>query len=186
MPLVLHGLHPGERALAGGRLDAAHARSDAALGDDLEEADVAGAGDVRAPAQLARGADGQNPHLVAVLLAEQGHGTAFDGVVELHDARRSRLVSENFRVDHRFDAADLFVGHRRVVREVEARLVGVHERPLLLHVRPQHLAQGPVHQMGGRMIAHGARAPLRVHSRHHLVANGEPAGRERAVMAEHF
>src|SRR5256885_5655429 len=33
MPLVLHGLHPGERALAGGRLDAAHARSDAALGD---------------------------------------------------------------------------------------------------------------------------------------------------------
>src|SRR5256885_11771466 len=97
MPLVLHGLHPGERALAGGRLDAAHARSDAALGDDLEEADVAGAGDVRAPAQLARGADVQNPHLVAVLLAEQGHATAFDGVVELHDARRSRLVSENFR-----------------------------------------------------------------------------------------
>src|SRR4030088_51044 len=60
-------------------------RPPAARGGDLEKADVAGAGDVRAAAQLARGADVQYAHLVAVLLAEQGHGTAFDGVVELHD-----------------------------------------------------------------------------------------------------
>src|SRR5207247_8770390 len=86
VPLVLHRLHPGKRSLAGGRLDATHARRDAALRRDLEEADVAGAGDVRAAAQLARGADVQNAHLVAVFLAEQGHGTAFDRVAELPDA----------------------------------------------------------------------------------------------------
>ena len=178
-------LHPGERALARGRLDAAHPRRHAALGHDLEKPDVAGARHVRAAAQLARGTDVEHAHLVAVLFAEQRHGAALDCVVELHDARRSRLVPEDFGVNHRLDASDLLVGHRLVVRKVEARFPGVHERPLLLHVRPQHLAQRLVHQVSGRMIAHGALAPRRVHARRHLVAHGEPPGRERAVVAEH-
>ena len=43
-----------QRARAGHRLDAAHAGGDAALADDLEQADVAGARDVRAAAQFGR------------------------------------------------------------------------------------------------------------------------------------
>src|SRR5713226_3347402 len=116
MPLVFHFLHPGERALAGGRLDAAHARRNAALGRDLEEADVAGARHVRAAAQLARGTDVEHAHLVAILFSEERHGAALDRVVELHDARRSRLVPEDFGVHHRLDAADLLAGYRLVVR----------------------------------------------------------------------
>ena len=42
------------------------------------------------------------------------------------------------------------VGHRRVVGEVEARLVGVDQRALLLHVLAQHLAQRLVHQVRRR------------------------------------
>ena len=51
---------------------------------------------------------------------------------------------------------DLRVGQRRVVREVEARALGVHQRALLLHVRAQHLAQRLVHQVRGAVVAHRA------------------------------
>jgi hypothetical protein len=46
-----------QRVVAGDRLDPAHAGGDAAFGGDAEEADVAGADDVGAAAQFARGAD---------------------------------------------------------------------------------------------------------------------------------
>jgi hypothetical protein len=49
---------------------------------DLEDADVAGARHVRAAAQLARGADVQHTHLVAVFLAEQHHGAGLLRVVD--------------------------------------------------------------------------------------------------------
>src|SRR6185503_18359389 len=58
-----------ERRAAGGRFDAADSRGDAALGIDLEEPDVPGARDVRAAAELARAADVEHAHLVAVFLA---------------------------------------------------------------------------------------------------------------------
>ena len=72
-----------------------------------------------------------------------------------------RRVVEDLGVDDRLDAADLVVGHRRVVREVEARLVGIDERALLLDVRAQHLAQRLVHQVRRRVVAHRARRARR-------------------------
>jgi hypothetical protein len=59
------------------RLDAPDARGDATLIDDLEKADVAGARDVRAAAQLARRADVEHPHFIAVFLAEEHHRADF-------------------------------------------------------------------------------------------------------------
>ena len=50
------------------------------------------------------------------------------------------------------------LGHRLVVREVEARLLRVDQRALLLHVRAEHLAQRLVHEVGHRVVAHGAGA----------------------------
>ena len=79
-------------------------------------------------------------------------------LVDRHHARLRRRVLQDLGVDDRLDAADLVVGHRRVVREVEARLVGIDERALLLHVRAEHLAQRLVHQVRGRVVAHRARA----------------------------
>jgi hypothetical protein len=67
------------RGVAGGRLDAAHAGGDAGLGGDRDQADVAGARDVGAAAQLDRpahlgaavAAHGDDVDLVAVFFAEQ-------------------------------------------------------------------------------------------------------------------
>ena len=63
-----------ERVDADQRLDPAHAGADRRLVEDLHQAELAGARDVRAAAQLAGVvADLDDPHLVAVLLAEQRH-----------------------------------------------------------------------------------------------------------------
>ena len=70
----LERLQVGERVVARHRLDAADAGGDAAFRDDLEQADVAGARDVGAAAELAARADVEHADLVAVLLAEQHHG----------------------------------------------------------------------------------------------------------------
>ena len=68
-----------ERGLAGDRLDAADARGDGALGDDLEEPDLAGGVEVRAAAELGgEVADADDADAVAVLLAEQRHRPALE------------------------------------------------------------------------------------------------------------
>ena len=92
---------------------------------------------------------------------------------------------QDLGVDLRLDRVDLLLAHRCVVREVESRLVGVDERALLLYVRPEHLAQRLVHQVRGRVVAHGAPAPRDVDVRGDPVAHLEAAGGERAVMAKH-
>src|SRR3990170_268196 len=67
--------HVPERGMAGDGLDAADARGDGALGDNLEEADLAGGLEVRAAAELGGEIpDADDAHSVAVLLAEQRHG----------------------------------------------------------------------------------------------------------------
>ena len=78
------------------------------------------------------------------------------------------------------------VGQRRVVREVEARLVGIDQRALLLHVRAQHFAQRLVHQVRGRVVAHGAACAHAASTfGRHRVADLQRAGLQHAVMAEH-
>ena len=77
-----------ERAFGGDGFDAAHARGHAALADDLEHADVAGARDVRAAAQLHRElAHAQHAHVFLVFLAEQRDGALGHGRVVGHLAR---------------------------------------------------------------------------------------------------
>ena len=100
----LERLQVGQRVVAGDRLDAAHAGGDAALGDDLEQADVAGALHVRAAAQLAARADVEDADLVAVLLAEQHHRAELLRLVDRHHARVGRVVLEDLGVDELLDA----------------------------------------------------------------------------------
>ena len=96
-----------------------------------------------------------------------------------------RVVRQDLGVDELLDLADLLVGQRRVVREVEAGALGVDQRALLLHVRAQHLAQRLVHQVGGAVVAHGAGAPLGVDPRVEPVADLDLALDDAAVVAEH-
>jgi hypothetical protein len=139
---------------------------------------------VCAAAQLAAGADVEHADAVAVFLAEQRGRAAGDRLVEGHHACGGRLVAQDLRVDPRLDRADLVRGHRCVVREVEAGLVGVDQRALLLDVRTEHRTQRRVHQVGGRVVAHGARAARGVHPGHHRIADRELPLLETTVMAE--
>jgi len=67
-------------------LDAAHARGNAALIDDLQEPDIAGAVYVRsARTALAEIRDADDAHLVTVFLAKQSHGACSDSLVKRHD-----------------------------------------------------------------------------------------------------
>src|SRR4051812_23813853 len=182
--LVQLRVHHRERGEAGGRLDAPDAGRDAALRIDFEHADIAGAGDVRPSAELAGGADIEDSHLIAVFLAEQHHGAGALRLLDRHHLRASRRVLEDLRVDASLDLADLRLGHRLVVREVEARLVRVDQRAALLHVRPEHFAQRLVHQVRHRMVAHGALAQRRIDARVDAIADLERAALEGAVMAE--
>src|SRR6185437_10130617 len=175
-----------ERAFAGDGLDAANPRRDAAFRNDLEEPDVAGARNVRAAAQLARAADVEDADLVAVFFAEEHHGAVLLRPRDRHRARGNRCVVEDFRIDDCLDAPDLLVGERRTVREVEARLVGIDERSLLLPVCAQYLAQRLVHQVRRRVVAHRASARFVVDARRNGVAFAQLARFHLADMAGHI
>ena len=73
--LLFASVDPGQRLAPGHRFDAAHASGDAFLGDDAQHADVAGAHHMGAAAEFHReaAAHGEQPHALAVLLAEQRH-----------------------------------------------------------------------------------------------------------------
>src|SRR5690606_19688861 len=60
------------------------------------------------------------------------------------------------------DLPDLFGGQRLVVAEVEPQPVGRDQRALLLDVLAQHLAQGPVEDVGAGVVAPDGVAPLAV------------------------
>ena len=131
-----------ERTFGGDGLDAPHARGHAAFAHDLEDADVAGARDMRAAAQLHRKIPhAQHAHVFLVFLAEQRDGAFGHRGVVRHFARFGRLVPADFRVHQPFDLLKLVRRDRLEMREVEAQAVRRHERALLLHMRAQDLAQ---------------------------------------------
>lgn len=179
-------MHQRQRTFAGDSFDATDAGRNAAFRDDLEEANITGTRHVGTAAQFGGGADGKHAHLVAVLLAEQRHGAGGDGVVVAHQLRAGGHVGQHFAVDDLFHTTDFLGGHRGVVAEVETGLVGIDQRPLLRHMRTQHFAQGLVHQVGGRVVAHGAGALVGIDLGLDGVADGQAALDQLTVVAEHL
>ena len=107
---------------AGDGLDAPHAGRDAAFVHDLADADIAGAPDVRAAAQLAAEAGhGNHANLFAVLFAEQRHGAGGDGLVERHDLGLDPGVAQDLLVHEPLHFLDFGAVHGGVVGEVEAQ-----------------------------------------------------------------
>ena len=139
---------------------------------------------MRAAAQLAAAADVENAHLVAVLFAKEHHRAGLLCRLDGHHFGLHRHVGQHLGVDQLLDLADLLVAERRVVREVEARALGVDQAALLLHVRAQHFAQCLVHQVRGAVVAHGARAALGIDAGDQLIAEFDLAFDDAAVVAE--
>ncbi len=167
----------GERA--GDRLDAPHAGRHRALGDDLEIADVAGAADMRAAAQLDRirrlvafsGTHRDDAHLLAVFLAEQRHRTQFDRGVRRHQPRRHLAVLAHTRIHLGLHPGDVLAGQRSRLRDVEAQPVRRVQAALLRDMRTQPPAQRLVQQMRRRMVRADRGAPRVVHLRQHRHAH---------------
>ncbi|MNT49640.1 hypothetical protein D3C72_1865050 [compost metagenome] len=141
---------------------------------------------MRAAAQFAAGADVEHAHGFAVFLAKQHHGAGLLGRLDVHHARLRGLVGQDFFVHTAFDLADFSRRHGAVVCEVEARAVGIDQAALLLHMAAQHFAQGLVHDVRDRVVAHGGSAHGGVDLGLHRVAHVQRALFERAVVAKHI
>ena len=114
-----------ERAAAGERLHPPHTRGERSIGDDLEDADVAGAVDVASAAEFARPvAGGDDAHHVAVFFAEHRYGAALLRIGDGHDCLRDFDVLANLLIHDVFDRFQLLVRERLVIRVVEAQAVG--------------------------------------------------------------
>ncbi len=148
-----------ERVDADQRLDPADAGADRRLGEDLHQAELAGPGDVRAAAQLAGVvADLDDPHLVAVLLAEQRHRAQPARLVLRGDERVHLEVAQQHLVDLLLDVEQHRRRHRAGRVEVEPQPAGRVERTRLGRRLAEEVAHRLVHQVGGGVRA-GDRPP---------------------------
>ncbi len=104
-------------------------------------------------AQLDRLAELDDAHAVAVLLAEEHYRSRRNGL--LHRGVTTllqRMVGADGLVHQTLHLAQLLGRHLLEVREVEAQSRGRHHRALLLDMRAQHLAQGLIQEVCGRMV----------------------------------
>ncbi len=104
--------------------------------------------------------DPDGAHLLAILLVEERVGAAIDGLLHGHHLRPDRQVVADDAPDLVCDGPTLLVGERPVEREVEAQVARRHERSGLARRRSHRIADSPVEQMRGRVVAHGAGAPF--------------------------
>jgi hypothetical protein len=157
-------------------LDPPHARSDRALREDRQHAHLGRRADVRATAELDRVArDLHDADDVAVLLTEEHRRPEPPRLVDrrLEHVHRQRL--EDDVVDASLHLPALLGGERRVVGEVEAKLVRPHRRPRLAHVLAQHLAERLMEEVGPGVVRHGPETHFPWHDRLHAIALGEAA-----------
>ena len=126
------------RASPGDHFHAPDARRDAAFAHDAEGADLCGAIHVGAAAKLRADAfflaKGDDPHLVAVFLGEEGRHAFLERLFVARPAGVHRVVGQDDLVGPALDVADLCVGQRLVVGKVEAQAVGRHQRAGLMHM----------------------------------------------------
>ena len=127
-------------AFAGDGFDAAHAGRNAAFVNDLADADIAGARDMRAAAKLfAEIGDRNDAHSVAVFFAEQRHGAGGDGYIERHDVGVDRDVLEDLMIHEPLDFLDFGAVHGGVVREIKTQPVGLDDAAGLFDMGPSTL-----------------------------------------------
>ena len=119
------------------------------------------------------GAGLEDPHDVAVLVAEEGDGAHLLGLGlgRLEDRTSACWpASRRWRCARSRSICSGVTGV--VVREVEAQPVGRDQRAGLLDVLAEHLAQGVVQQVGGGVVAAGGVAAGDVDRRRGVLAGG--------------
>ena len=118
--------------------------------------------------------DANGPDRLAVLLVEEGVRAPSIASRHAHERHGDGPVVADDAVDLVLDGPQLVVGQAAVEREVEAQVVGRHERAGLACPLPDHVAQRPMEQVRAGVVAHRVRAPLRVHHGLHGLADAQP------------
>ena len=150
-----------------------------------EAADLAAGPAVRAAAQLeAVVLDPDRPDRLAVLLVEERVGAGLDRLGHRQERDGDRPVVADDGADLVLDGALLVVGQGPVEREVEAQVVGRHERAGLACPLADDVAQRAVEQVRARVVAHRVRAPLGVDHGLDRLADPQPAVQRAAVDDE--
>ena len=65
-------------------------------------------------------AHGDDPHLIAVFLAEQRHRAFLDGVIHRHEPRRHLIILQHGRIRQVFDSVHLGIADRLRMSEIES------------------------------------------------------------------
>ena len=131
-----------------------------------------------ATAQLAapRATDLDDPHVLAVGLAEQRERADLAGLRQRHVGGRHRQVLADREVGDLLDLAAGGRRQRRAPREVEAQVAGLVVGAGLQGRRAEHLAQRRVHDVRARVRLAGRDAPLGVDLGEHRRAGAQRAG----------
>ena len=112
---------------------------------------------------------------VAVLVSEERDGSELLRVGLRRLVVVHRVVRKDLVVGEVLDLADLLVGERLIVAEIEAQAIRCYERALLLHVVAEDLAQRPVQDVRAGVIAPDRVAAGDVDGRHRLLAGRDLA-----------
>ena len=134
--MVLH------RVGAGHRLDAADPAATPPSETIVKKPMSPVARAVRAAAQLhAEAGNRDDPHPVAVFLAEERHRPRRHRFLRRSLFGDDRRVAVNLLVDDLFELQHLLARDGRGMDEVESQTIGRHQRPGLFHVRAEYLSR---------------------------------------------
>ena len=129
-----------------------------------------------------RVADGHHAHGVAVLFAEERHSAHVDGGLLAHELGGQRVVGHDRGVHVAFHGGQLFRGHGRDVREVEAQAIRRDQRTRLTHMVAEHAAQGRMEQVRAGVVAGRVEAYGFGHGQYHFLIGKQGAAVHFDVM----
>ena len=92
------------------------------------------------------------PHAVTVFFTKQRNSAVVEGFLVRHLGPGDALIGTHPGVDAALDVALLLDADRLVVGKVEAQTLRRHQRTRLCGVFTQHIAQGTLEQVSGRVI----------------------------------
>ena len=116
--------------------------------------------------------NGNYPDHGAVFFTEQGHGAPFLRFFNRHFLKGNGLGRQNLLIDYFFYFGQFFRGYLGEMGEVKMETVRAHIAAGLVHMIPQHLAQGCLQQVGSRMVPGNVRLADHVHFEGHFIAGG--------------
>ena len=131
---------------------------------------------------LLRHTDLDDPYLVTILFAKQGHGPGRHSLLIASLFCHQGIVGQDGIVNRLFHSIQFVLGQHRTMCEVKTEPVRRDQRACLLHMLTQNIAQLAVEQVCRRVVAGDIHPPACIHHRPNRVLNTRPAAPHPAHM----